>query len=108
MCPPMASLDGHGLKSASGDLLKTISAFHSNGEDNMMRSKLCLIASLAMVWLSAASVCLAAETAKAPLAQFPTSRYEFQGVVDGTKIIHEFVIQNKGTAPLAVENVKTS
>jgi hypothetical protein len=40
-------------------------------------------------------------------AFFPETRYEFTPVLDGAKVVHEFVIQNKGTAMLKVEKVKT-
>ena len=43
-----------------------------------------------------------------PSALFPETRYEFSPVLDGTTVMHEFVIQNKGTATLKVERVKTS
>jgi hypothetical protein len=34
--------------------------------------------------------------------------YEFSMVLDGSKITHEFVIQNKGDAILKIEKVKTA
>ncbi len=43
----------------------------------------------------------------APSAFFPQTRYEFAPVLDGEKVVHEFVIQNKGTRPLNVQRVKT-
>ncbi len=46
-------------------------------------------------------------TQKFPSAFVPVDSYEFAPVVDGTKIIHGFIIQNKGTAPLKIEKVKT-
>ena len=42
-----------------------------------------------------------------PAAFLATNSYEFQPVPEGTPIIHEFKIQNKGSAPLMIENVKT-
>jgi len=48
----------------------------------------------------------AQEEAKAT-AFFPETSYEFSAVLDGAKVIHEFVIQNKGTETLKVERVKT-
>jgi hypothetical protein len=42
-----------------------------------------------------------------PSAFFPATSYEFSPVLDGTKVMHEFVIQNKGNALLKVERVKT-
>jgi hypothetical protein len=37
----------------------------------------------------------------------PDSRYTFSPVLDGTEVTHDFVIQNKGDAPLAIEKVRT-
>jgi hypothetical protein len=33
--------------------------------------------------------------------------YEFATAIDGTQVIHEFMIQNKGRAALIIEKVKT-
>jgi hypothetical protein len=35
------------------------------------------------------------------------SRYTFPAVIDGTEVTHDFIIQNKGDAPLVIEKVKT-
>ena len=42
-----------------------------------------------------------------PAAVFPQTLYEFSPVLDGAKVVHEFVIQNKGTSTLNIERVKT-
>jgi len=42
-----------------------------------------------------------------PSAVFPETSYEFSPTLDGTQVMHEFVIQNKGNATLKVERVKT-
>ena len=47
------------------------------------------------------------EILKSPSAFFPASSYEFEQVVDGTKVMHDFIVQNRGTAPLKIERVKT-
>jgi hypothetical protein len=44
---------------------------------------------------------------KLPLAYLPAARYEFTPVAEGQKVSHNFVIQNKGTAPLEVQRVRT-
>ena len=44
---------------------------------------------------------------KLPVAHFPAARYEFSPVVEGQEVSHDFVIQNKGTATLEVQRVKT-
>ena len=42
-----------------------------------------------------------------PTAFFPQTLYEFSPVLDGEKVVHEFVVQNKGQATLNIERVKT-
>ena len=42
-----------------------------------------------------------------PSAFFPQTLYEFSAVLDGAEVVHEFVIQNKGAAPLKIEKVST-
>jgi hypothetical protein len=44
---------------------------------------------------------------KLPLAYLPAARYEFTSIVEGQEVSHDFVIQNKGAAPLEVQRVKT-
>jgi len=54
-----------------------------------------------------AVVCFGTQDQSTPSAVFPETSYEFSAVLDGAKVVHEFVVQNKGTAPLKVEKVKT-
>jgi hypothetical protein len=42
-----------------------------------------------------------------PAVFFPEKVFEFQPVIDGVKVVHDFVVANRGTAPLAIENVRT-
>ncbi len=42
-----------------------------------------------------------------PVAVLPEIQYEFEPVPDGTQIQHGFIIQNKGTATLKIEKVRT-
>ena len=44
---------------------------------------------------------------KLPLAYLPALRYEFKPVMEGREVIHDFVVQNKGSAPLEIKKVKT-
>lgn len=37
----------------------------------------------------------------------PEKYFTFQPVVDGMEVVHDFVIQNKGTDALSIRNVKT-
>ncbi len=47
------------------------------------------------------------DSEKAPTAFLPETQWEFESVVDGTAVVHDFVIQNKGDAPLNISKVKT-
>ncbi|MBC2695376.1 MAG: hypothetical protein HF982_08905 [Desulfobacteraceae bacterium] len=42
-----------------------------------------------------------------PSAYLPVDKYEFEPIVEGNEINHQFIIQNKGTADLNIEKVKT-
>jgi hypothetical protein len=42
-----------------------------------------------------------------PAIFFPEKVFEFQPVVDGVKVVHDFVVMNQGTTPLLIENVRT-
>jgi len=46
-------------------------------------------------------------SAGSPAIFFPEKVFEFQPVVDGVKVVHDFVVMNKGTTPLLIENVRT-
>jgi hypothetical protein len=47
------------------------------------------------------------EAELAPSAVLPLDRFEFEKVVDGVEVHHSFVIQNKGSAPLNIDRIKT-
>lgn len=47
------------------------------------------------------------KSAASPIAFFPENNFVFNNVVEGTQIIHDFKILNKGTAPLFVQKVKS-
>ena len=42
-----------------------------------------------------------------PAAVLPARSYEFKPVLEGDEVRHDFIIQNKGTAPLFISRVKT-
>ena len=44
---------------------------------------------------------------RAPAAVMPVRGYKFEAVPDGVEVRHDFVLQNKGNAPLIIRNVKT-
>ena len=40
-----------------------------------------------------------------PSVIFPDPRHEFAAVFDGVEVVHDFVVQNKGTAALDIQKV---
>lgn len=48
-----------------------------------------------------------AQTPPVPQAFLPVTHFEFPPVFEGQAVHHEFVIQNKGTAPLNITDVQT-
>ena len=54
----------------------------------------------------AASATKSAVSQKAPKAIFPSTRYEFQPVMEGVEIKHDFIIENHGEAPLVISKVR--
>ena len=73
----------------------------------MMSSKgLLLIAATIGVALFATAGIYAQDKAE-PVAFYPETLYEFSSVLDGSEVVHDFVVQNKGLATLQIERVKT-
>jgi hypothetical protein len=72
-----------------------------------MKLKALRVLAVAIFLTLLAAVCFGTQDQSTPSAVFPETSYEFLPVLDGAKVVHEFVIQNKGTAPLKVERVKT-
>jgi len=44
---------------------------------------------------------------EAPQAVVPVAHFEFEPLVEGHQVVHEFRIQNQGQAPLEIQKVKT-
>ena len=78
---------------------------------------LALTTMLMMLWGAAVTVAASDEaTGKAttddmavekPVAVLPEMTFEFEPVVDGMEITHDFTIKNTGNGPLAIQQVKT-
>jgi hypothetical protein len=43
-----------------------------------------------------------------PQAEVENPRFDFGSTIEGTVILHEFIMENKGDGPLIIEDVKTS
>ena len=65
-----------------------------------------VIAGCLVFWAAGPAVA-GQEASGAPSAYLPKMHYESEPVLDGTDIIHDFILQNKGTEPLKIENVHT-
>ena len=72
-----------------------------------MRCKICLVAVAAALFAFSVAVCFGAGTDDAPSVFFPETHYEFSPVLADATVVHDFVIINKGNAPLNVDRVKT-
>jgi hypothetical protein len=73
----------------------------------MMKFKIFVVLLTALNLALFAAVCFGTQDQTKPSAFFPETSYEFSPVLDGTKVVHEFSIQNKGRGTLKVERVKT-
>ena len=47
------------------------------------------------------------EPEKKAVAHFPVSHYRFDAVIEGTDVVYDFIVQNKGDAPLDIIKVRT-
>ncbi len=43
----------------------------------------------------------------APQAYIPQKNFTFPSTMDGSRVVHDFIIQNKGDAPLNITKVRT-
>jgi hypothetical protein len=48
------------------------------------------------------------QTAGMPKIMIEAGRYEFGSAVEGTPVVHDFIVTNRGNAPLIIEEVKTT
>lgn len=62
---------------------------------------------LSILFFAAGSFGVENQTPGAPSAYFPENSYIFSPVLDGTDVIHDYILYNKGTDPLQIEKVKT-
>lgn len=49
----------------------------------------------------------AAAPGASPKIHFPEERYTFSPVMEGAIITHDFVVENRGVAPLTISQVRT-
>lgn len=72
----------------------------------MKRLTLFFIAALACLIAVAAG---ASNTApeNGPKAEAAQSTFQFDPILEGEEVVHDFILRNTGTAELVIENVKT-
>ncbi len=75
-----------------------------------MRLKTMVILILGWCLLGLAAVSAAGEdptAERSPSAFLPETQYTFGSTPEGTELTHDFVVKNRGDAPLVIEKVKT-
>jgi hypothetical protein len=61
-----------------------------------------------LVFLAGGALAAGEENPGIPSAYIAQSQYEFESVLEGNEVMHGFVLENKGTANLIVEKVRTA
>jgi hypothetical protein len=74
----------------------------------MILKKYLLFAIIFFLLLFSSAFAEKPEEKNIPQAHFPENTFTFDKIVEGTLIIHDFVIKNTGNAPLIVEKVKST
>jgi hypothetical protein len=71
-----------------------------------MTTKKIVAATIFLLFVS--TPCTFAETTAAPVPKgvLPESIHVFEPVVEGTLVTHDFILQNRGDAPLIIESIK--
>ena len=78
-------------------------------ETAFMRFKIFFVFAFTFCILFSSAISYGAEdaTQELPVVFLPESSYEFEPTLSGSKILHDFVIQNRGTVPLEIKRVKS-
>jgi hypothetical protein len=87
-----------------------------SGDDRMFRQKNAAAGIMLAVFVTMVFPCLALAQATSPntgtagggpTVFFPVKVFEFQPVIDGVNVVYDFIVLNKGSAPLLISNVRT-
>jgi len=73
-----------------------------------MKFKTFLIAITCVFLMGTVSRAETTPASQLPSAFLPATHFNFAEVVEGTEIVHDFIILNKGAGPLNIQKVKTS
>jgi hypothetical protein len=78
-----------------------------------MKSISVMVIGVAVLFITAGSYAAQSQSGQTTASEkiasafLPVTKWEFTPVVDGKEVIHDFLIQNKGNAPLNISKVKT-
>ncbi len=72
-----------------------------------LKKSFIIVIATCMLFSAAGSFGAGQKNSESPSAYFPERYYKFKQVVDGTEIIHDFILQNKGDATLKINKVTT-
>lgn len=72
-----------------------------------MKHKLIVVCFSLVFILGSFGLSLSGDEQGRPNAVIKDNSYEFEPVLDGTLIVHDFVVLNKGSAALEIEKVET-
>ena len=75
-------------------------------EDRNMKVKIIIILTV-IILLIGSTIGAKDKTPISPSALIGQTIYEFETVVDGAEVVHDFVIRNKGAATLEIQKVIT-
>jgi hypothetical protein len=73
-----------------------------------MKFKVFLIAITCVLLMVTVSRAEPSSAPQLPTAFLPITTFNFPEVVEGTEIVHDFIILNKGAGPLNIQKVQTS
>jgi hypothetical protein len=71
----------------------------------MKYKSLCIFIFFALVTVNI--VLAESQSVNSPSALVVEEVFEFDSVLEGTEVMNDFIIQNKGTVPLEIQNVET-
>ena len=72
-----------------------------------LKSVFASVSAICVLFLATPCLSVESESQGSPSAYFAADQYEFDQVLEGAEVIHDLVVQNKGTAPLEVKGVGT-
>ena len=66
------------------------------------------VSAVCVLFMTTSFLSAETESQGTPSAYFATGQYEFDQVLEGTDVMHDLVLQNKGNALLEVKEVGTA